>query len=160
MPAGGYQQPSDPAPVSGPGALSQRTDGGPGANGGVSAPTSPTQNVNSNGTYGDAGDMQQIQGGSPMLSKDNLTPINAPTARPSEPITAGANSGPGINMQQAGIQTDDQMAMQAINPMLYSLNLIASLPSANPETKTFVRALTARVSQQQQGQQPTPPQGR
>lgn len=27
--AGGYRQPADPASVSGPGALSQRTDGGP-----------------------------------------------------------------------------------------------------------------------------------
>jgi len=26
---GGYREPSNPAPVSGPGALSQRTDGGP-----------------------------------------------------------------------------------------------------------------------------------
>jgi len=28
MPRGGYRQPNNPAPVSGPGALSQRTDGG------------------------------------------------------------------------------------------------------------------------------------
>lgn len=29
MPRGGYQRPSNPAPVSGPGAMSKRTDGGP-----------------------------------------------------------------------------------------------------------------------------------
>lgn len=43
-------------------------------------------------------------------------PISAPTQRPEEPITAGAQFGPGPNMYQAGIPmvTESQMALQEI----------------------------------------------
>lgn len=45
-----------------------------------------------------------------------LTPIGAPTQRPDEPITAGANFGPGPNMFQAGIpmMTQEMMALEEL----------------------------------------------
>lgn len=88
---GGYRRPSNPAPVSGPGAMSKRTDGGP---------TQPVQEVGGF-EYGGRQDFVDIQGGAPMAATDNApampppTPLFAPTERPNEPVTAGAPLGPG-----------------------------------------------------------------
>jgi len=43
--------------------------------------------------------------------------LGAPTTRPNEPITAGANFGPGMNAAQAGIPmmlTNDQRAIEEL----------------------------------------------
>jgi hypothetical protein len=85
---GGYRRPSKPAPVSGPGALSKRTDGGP---------SQPAMEVGGF-EYGGRQDFEDIQGGAPMAASDPLpapTPLFAPSERPTEPITAGAPVGPG-----------------------------------------------------------------
>jgi hypothetical protein len=91
---GGYQQPSHPAPVSGPGALSQRTDGGP---------TQPAKYI-SGLPYGQGQTTYDQQTSAPMAGRDAAqptlqlpqpTPLMAPTERPDEPVTAGINSGPG-----------------------------------------------------------------
>lgn len=39
----------------------------------------------------------------PSIAPGTLTPLTAPTTRPDEPITAGANFGPGANALGAGI---------------------------------------------------------
>jgi hypothetical protein len=97
---GGYRRPSNPAPVSGPGALSQRTDGRQGAR------------YMSGGEYGEGQEMMDLQTSAPMaqapagprprtgrqvVSEEMTppTPLFAPTERPDEPITAGAPFGPG-----------------------------------------------------------------
>jgi hypothetical protein len=98
---GGYQAPSNPAPVSGPGALSNRTDGGP---------TQPAQYMPGLG-YGEGGQNYQNQvsaplAGNPMSSMSGqdmsgepmaVKPIglDAPTQFPDEPGTAGIDRGPG-----------------------------------------------------------------
>lgn len=85
---GGYRRPNNPAPVSGPGAMSKRTDGGP---------TQPMMEVGGF-EYGGRQDFEDIQGGAPMAASDPLptpTALFAPTERPTEPITAGAPFGPG-----------------------------------------------------------------
>ena len=85
---GGYRKPSNPAPVSGPGALSKRTDGGP---------SQPVMEVGGF-EYGGRADFEDIQGGAPMAASDPLpapTPLFAPTERPTEPITSGVPVGPG-----------------------------------------------------------------
>ena len=138
---GGYRKPADPAPVSGPGALSQRTDGG--------AATQPEM-LASGGPYGSRQEMASIQGGAPMAgtasSLAGLTPIGAPSARPDEPVTAGAAAGAGLSPQAAGIQSDEQVTNEQLRPLLQSLELMANLPSSNPETRTLVRNLKARLS--------------
>lgn len=97
---GGQRRPSNPAPVSGPGALSRRTDGqGP--------------KYISGGQYGEGQEMMELQQGAPMSETKTraprmsagkaaaqpqpaqVTPLFAPTQRPDEPITAGAPFGPG-----------------------------------------------------------------
>jgi len=96
---GGSRVPSNPAPVSGPGALSKRTDG---------------QGVKymSGGQYGEGQEMVELQSSAPMSKAptaprarsggeaqasltQQVTPLFAPTERPDEPITAGAPFGPG-----------------------------------------------------------------
>jgi hypothetical protein len=84
---GGYQKPSNPAPVSGPGAMSQRTDGGPGD-------PQPQRWVPTS-DYGGATEMAAIQGQAPMAGSTKPIPLDAPTQHPDEPITAGAPFGPG-----------------------------------------------------------------
>lgn len=87
---GGYRRPSTPAPVSGPGQLSKRTDGGP-----VSG--QPVQDVGGF-EYGGRKDFREIQGAAPMAQAPEpvpFTPLTAPSQRPDEPVTAGAALGPG-----------------------------------------------------------------
>ena len=102
---GGKRTPRNPAPVSGPGQLSRRTDGGP-------------AQVNAQMTgmgYGENKDFMQIQEGanmaatprparamktpqaSPMaaMGSGGAAPLFSNTQRPDEPVTAGVNFGPG-----------------------------------------------------------------
>lgn len=101
---GGMRRPASPAPVSGPGALARRTDGGP-----------ATAQYVSGLPYGDGQDFYDLQTSAPLgaeAAKTQMrsgaqatqggpsmtaTPLFAPTARPDEPVTAGAPFGPGEN---------------------------------------------------------------
>lgn len=99
---GGARTPRNPAPVSGPGRMSRRTDGGP----------QQTKAEMTGMAYGENADFQEIQAGAPMAAAPSATPARgrkgsapsgsvtatplfAPTSRPDEPITAGAPFGPG-----------------------------------------------------------------
>lgn len=147
---GGHRTPAHPAAASGPGALSQRTDGGPATQG---------QMLASGGAYGDRKAMTEIQGGAPMQgtapapgapgggpTAEMLPNLADPTGRPDEPVTAGADAGAGIGSQAAGIFSDEQQTMEQVAPMMRSLELIANLPGSTPETRAFVRRLKARVN--------------
>jgi hypothetical protein len=89
MAQGGYRKPGNPAPISGPGALSQRTDG------------SPTQSATymSGMPYGQNTMEQQTaapMAGRPEMPKMEMpTPLMAATTRPNEPITSGIDRGDG-----------------------------------------------------------------
>ena len=94
---GGYRRPASPAPVSGPGALSQRTDGGPGQ---------PVR-VAPGGDYGDRSELVAQQKAAPLAATGGVVqapPVGGsprpggvfgPTERPGEPVTAGVDMGPG-----------------------------------------------------------------
>ena len=101
---GGYRAPSNPAPVSGPGALSQRTDGGP---------TQPARYI-SGLPYGQGGETYSNQVAAPMagntmgssaMSGEGLVQMEMPTelmaasTRPNEPIENGINIGPGAGSE-------------------------------------------------------------
>jgi len=89
---GGYRQPTNPAPVSGPGSLSQRTDGG--ATEGMTQPVQEYTGL----PYGQNKSINDLQGASSMAGdpfKSPLLDLMAPTQRPNEPITAGLVGGPG-----------------------------------------------------------------
>jgi hypothetical protein len=95
---GGMRVPNNPAPVSGPGALSQRTDGGP---------TQPATYI-SGLPYGQGQTTYDQQTSAPMAGNTvtqpavqlpEPTPLMASTNRPNEPITSGINIGPGLGSE-------------------------------------------------------------
>jgi hypothetical protein len=93
MARGGYRQPNNPAPVSGPGSLSKRTDGG--ATEGMTQPQQEYTGFN----YGENGDIAAQQSGAKLAGSNipgfNFTPLSAPTERPNSPITTGIDLGEG-----------------------------------------------------------------
>jgi hypothetical protein len=93
MARGGYRQPNNPAPVSGPGSLSQRTDGGA-----IEGMTQPQQDY-TGFNYGQNSEIAAQQSGAPLAGSNipgfNFTPLTAPSQRPTEPITSGINMGEG-----------------------------------------------------------------
>ena len=91
---GGYQRPSTPAAVSGPGAMSQRTDGQPGE-----TATQAARYI-SGMPYGENQQLTDIARAAPLAAAPAAphapaVPFDAPTQRPDEPITAGSDIGPG-----------------------------------------------------------------
>lgn len=102
---GGYQAPDNPAPTSGPGALSQRTDGGP-TQGATYIPGLP---------YGQGQETYSNQVAAPMqgnsYAQEMPTELFAPSSRPNEPIQSGIDSGPGVG--SAALQLPAQKASLA-----------------------------------------------
>lgn len=112
---GGYRKPNNPAPVSGPGKASRRTDGGP---------LDMKQNqVEVTGMgYGENKELNTLQGQAPMAAAAGVpsampnvamppmptpVPLTAPTERPTEPVSAGMPFGPGIStLPVSNIRTD------------------------------------------------------
>ncbi len=128
MASGGYREPNNPAPVSGPGAMSQRTDGG------------PTQSAKymSGLPYGQGQAQMQQQTSAPMAGNPTAAAqVNVdsaaqapqmpqtvgmfePTQRPDEPITAGMDFGPGPDSSVLGLPTppkEDDPAIRAIQAL-------------------------------------------
>ena len=91
---GGYRAPSNPAPVSGPGALSQRTDGGAtqGAKYISGLPYGQGQETYSN-------QVAAPMAGNTMQQMEMPTELIAPTARPNEPVENGIDIGPGAGSE-------------------------------------------------------------
>lgn len=143
---GGYQAPNNPAPVSGPGALSQRTDGGP-------ADTQAAKYV-SGLPYGEGQEMMNIQQSAPMAATGMpapapVIPLKAPSQRPQEPVTAGANAGLGPDMSSLGLGARDVAANDEARATLISympaLLQVASQPGTSPETRNIIRRLREMI---------------
>lgn len=106
---GGYREPANPAPVSGPGKYARRTDGGP----------AQVLSAAPNQGYGDAGRQLDAQRMSPMAGKEPMPNaplasggdapeptrmpeftglgLDAPSTRPGEPVTHGVDIGAGAD---------------------------------------------------------------
>ena len=152
MARGGYRAPTKPAPTSGPGKMSRRTDGGPGARQPMATLPNPA--------YGEQATYRQDQQGAPMAASPSpsggpqmpsadlsqVTPFGAPTQRPNEPITAGAASGAGPGPEALGLGQGQDPSRQYLDGLLPMLELAANLPAAGLAFRQFVRRL--RGSQQ------------
>lgn len=129
----GYQPPANPAPVSGPGALSQRTDGGP---------SQPRMQL-PDAAYGEQAAFQEIQGGAPMAAEPPMPMppgLMGPSARPEEPLTAGVPVGPGSNTLRTPPSVMEQ-DMQAISKYLPQFERMAALEDTPESFRIFVRYL-------------------
>lgn len=132
---GGYRRPANPAPVSGPGALSRRTDGGP---------TTQGARYMRGGSYGEGQEMMGLQQGAPMAAQPKpiaplpparaalppIVPLTAPTQRPDEPPEFGMSFGPGpgpeaLGMRQESRKLSDIFMQIAINDKSGDSNAIA-----------------------------------
>lgn len=71
------------------------------------------------------------------VAPGTLTPLTAPTARPDEPITAGANFGPGPNAMGAGIMPVPEPTDDVLNKLVYLNNLYP-----NKDVENLISALT------------------
>lgn len=146
--------PQNPAGVSGPGALSKRTDGG------------PAQALKDlpDARYGENSQFQALQQGAslsaspspqgqaqpfdanalpPNPAAGQVTPLSAPTARPNEPVTAGAAMGAGPGPSALGgqpAQVADQ-DMGKISQSLPLFEMMANMHDATPSTRLFVNLL-------------------
>lgn len=149
MAAGGARTPQNPAPVSGPGALSRRTDGGPGQ---------PVRNPGGL-PYGENQELATQQasapmaGGAPGGGPTTIPPelaslmggggpaIGAPTQYPDEPVTSGAPAGPGAGpevMASAGLDPASRAKLlNQIKPMMR----LAERPDASPQFRNLVAYL-------------------
>ena len=142
MPSGGPRTPANPAPVSGPGAMSARTDGGP---------SQPNMQL-PDAAYGEQADFQDIQSGAPMAADPMMDPRMAPpsvppppgllgpTDRPNEPLTQGAPMGEGSNSLagQTDMFNDDMVMMQKYLPAMRSMAQGEGVPRS---FQAFVRYL-------------------
>ena len=153
---GGYRAPQNPAPVSGPGALSRRTDGGPGSN---KQPIAKLPDA----AYGEQQEFGSIQQGapigrsaapaqsapSPAPSGPLPPPLDAPTSRPDEPVTAGvdAGAGPGSEIMgffdPASMTAEDVRYMKAFQPTLQYI--VDSNPRSNNSLRALVRFLRSQT---------------
>ena len=69
------------------------------------------------------------------MSAAMLPGLMDPTARPDEPVTAGADAGAGIGMQAAGIGTDFQITNEQLRPLLRSLEPKARMTLSEPRSR-------------------------
>lgn len=98
MARGGYRKPNNPAPVSGPGALSQRTDGG------ATEGFTQGQATYTGMPYGQNKEINQQQSQAPMAAAamPPILSLSEPSMRPDEPMTSGINMGAGPGREAMG----------------------------------------------------------
>ena len=146
---GGARTPANPAVVSGPGAMSARTDSG------VMNPNSPS--------YGEGAALESMRAGAPLAGQGALagaatqpgppldpfagaTPFGATSQDPLTPVTAGAARGAGPGVAALGLpQSPQELAradVRAIGPAAIQAMIAASSrPEATPSFRKFVRSV-------------------
>lgn len=149
MAHGGYRAPSHPAAVSGPGALSARTD----------QPTVQQLTALSSGKYGETAQLQQDASGAavapPHAGNAALAgALQAPpsfgdaTGQPNTPVTDGAQYGPGQGPE--ALQANDPVRAEAkrlsdsgyLDVMIH----VADSDDASPQFRQYVRTLMAALA--------------
>lgn len=145
MARGGYRQPGNPAPVSGPGALSKRTDGGPGQ---------PVRTP-SGGKYGERQELDQMQQGAPLSASPggdvgapqavdigaDVVGFDQPTQQPDTPVTAGALLGDGPGPEALGLPNEPDDDMRRLVGWLPVFEHMANQPGSSKAARNLVRQL-------------------
>jgi len=155
MARGGYRKPMNPAPVSGPGSLSQRTDGGP-------ADKQAARYI-SGLPYGEGQEMMNIQQSAPMAAAPSIEqsnmpsglasaaasqpiiPLDSPSMRPGEPVTHGADMGPGGDSSVLGLGQQDKAVNDEYRAMIASYMPALLKVAASPKTSTTTRAIIRQL---------------
>lgn len=136
--------------VSGPGALSRRTDGG----------MSQALQALPDAKYGENKDFQSLQQGAGLAQTPDLqsqplpqnpaasqvVPASAPTNRPNEPVTSGAalGAGPGpAAIGQSPQQTEQQDIQSNLAKNMPLLTMLANMPDASPSARLMINLLSS-----------------
>ena len=125
---------------SGPGPFSKRTD---------------RQGVKRlpNAAYGEQKDFAEQQQGAPMNRSNqanpmgSVIPLNAPTQRPAEPVTAGVDAGPGGGREMLGMKSpvDTQLEdLAKLGKYLPLMMQFADSPQSSGTMKAFVKYLRSQ----------------
>jgi hypothetical protein len=140
---GGYRKPGNPAPVSGPGALSRRTDG----------------RVAEGFAYGMNKQINEQAAAAPMAKAPSpmaarpmnvapelpaITPITAETMLPDDPVTSGVDGGPGMGPESLALPNTSDSEMEfkrSIESYYPVLSFVASRPNTSPETRRVLASL-------------------
>ena len=145
---GGYQAPAKPAVQSGPGSLSQRTDGGPASKQAVKKMTGMP--------YGENSDFMNLEASAPMEAAPQVDamapseivptdrtviPMSADSMRPQEPVTSGAALGAGPGPEALGVPAVDDNFRANLGMYLPVLSFISNRPDTSPETRNVIRQL-------------------
>lgn len=155
MPSGGYRRPSRPAPVSGPGSLSRRTDSQPkrqlpDAGYGEQSAFQDAQSLPMQGSaLGPPGLAPSAGMGLPGGASGDVVPFGAPSSRPDEPITAGIDMGAGAGSASLGLLDEATLTKRADTETLIGylpvLEFIANRPNASASLRRMVRDLKASI---------------
>lgn len=135
---GGYQKPGQPAAVSGPGALSARTDGKVPALQRTGEGYGENKAVNEQQAAAPISSQGQAGGGGPApaaTGPPGFGPAGAfsPTGRPGEPMTAGTDFGPGVGRQTPLGAEDPLLLLRLLHertPSAATARLLARLSRA------------------------------
>ena len=114
-----------------------------------------------NAGYGEQSDYRSIQQGAPLAQSGgsspaptpaggglpSVTPLDAPTQNPDEPVTAGAPLGAGIGPAGIGLPTPDSPAdLQRLKTYLPALLEMANRPDASQSFRNYVSVLRATIA--------------
>lgn len=115
--------------------------------------------------YGEGQELMNIQQSAPLAAAPSIEqsgmpsglasaaasiiPLNEKTLRPNEPVTAGADAGPGPGMDALGLTMADANADMNFKAQLAeympALVFMASRPNASPETRALVARLRGMI---------------
>jgi hypothetical protein len=114
-----------------------------------------------NAAYGEQKDFQNQQAGAPMAKSPqqsampstrnamaNVIPLTAPTQRPSEPVTAGVDAGPGPGREVLGLKSPTDVTLQDLSKLSKYMPLMmqyADSPQSSGTMKAFVRYLRSQT---------------
>lgn len=135
----------NPGAVSGPGRQSKRTDLPP-------KPAGQAARKMPNAAYGEQQQFQADQAGAPMAKASNpmanVIPLSAPTTRPTEPVTAGVDAGPGPGSEVLGLKTPVDTQLQDLSVLAKYMPMFekfADSPESSGTTKAFIKYLRSQA---------------
>ena len=138
---GGYQAPENPAVQSGPGSMSQRTDGGPASK--------QAARYIAGGNYGEGQEMMDIQTSAPMAATPDVSPASASQMQQAMPQTVIPFNAPTQHPDEAGTATAtpanpadvDANFRASVAMYMPALAFIADQPETSQETRDVIRQL-------------------
>jgi len=164
-------QANKPAMTSGPGALSRRTDGGP-------ASKQAQRYISGMPNYGDGQELANLQASAPMAQAQSakpmpqaaiaaaaaqggqsampqpaqgpqVTPLDVPSQMPNQPVTNGADAGPGADSSALILPKPTDQRQQEVTALvaryLPDLQAATNIPGVPDSYRKFVNYLTKQA---------------